>query len=154
VTLTHDVPADLRLEVAAGELEQVVTNLVVNACVHAYPPATPETDPAGRAVRFSARLEGRETLELAVEDHGLGMTPEVAARVFEPFFTTRRGRGGSGLGMHIVHRLVQERFGGTVTLDTTPGRGTRWTVRLPTSSEVLRLLPDSGRGAAPTEPPR
>ena len=66
-----------------------------------------------------------------VEDDGEGMTPEVAARAFEPFFTTRGGEG-IGLGLPIVRGIV-ERHGGTVSLETAPGAGTKVTVRLPAS---------------------
>ena len=96
---------------------------------------------AAREVRVAAVVtagaDGREALTLTVADSGVGMPAEVAARVFEPFFTTRRGRGGSGLGMHIVHQLVHERFGGRVELATARGEGTRWTLTLPMPTEAL-----------------
>jgi signal transduction histidine kinase len=143
VTLVNEVDLKTTFEVAAGELEQVLTNLIVNACTHAYDPPNAETDPATRPIRISARIE-EDQLCLEVTDEGHGMAPEVAARVFEPFFTTRRGRGGSGLGMHIVHQLVQGRFHGTIKLDTAPQQGTRWTLRLPIDTEALHVARDEG----------
>jgi CheY-like chemotaxis protein len=65
-----------------------------------------------------------------VTDDGQGMPAHVAARVFEPFFTTRRGRGGTGLGLAMVHDIVTRR-GGRVELDSRPGRGTRFDLLLP-----------------------
>ncbi len=141
VTVALDV-APVSLRVAAGELEQILSNLILNACMHAFPEgADAAPDPASREVRVAAAVtagaDGREALTLTVADSGVGMPPEVAARVFEPFFTTRRGRGGSGLGMHIVHQLVHERFGGRVELATARGEGTRWTLTLPMPTEAL-----------------
>jgi signal transduction histidine kinase len=137
VTLVVDVPMDANLVLAAGELEQIVTNLVVNGCVHAYP----ETGGSAldRRVELSARYDDA-ALVIEVKDRGRGMMPEEVAHVFEPFYTTRRGQGGTGLGMHVVHQLVRERFDGTIGLDTAPGAGTRWTVRLPFETTALRLL--------------
>jgi signal transduction histidine kinase len=68
---------------------------------------------------------------LRVSDNGVGMTPEVAAQVYEPFFTTARARGGTGLGMPIVQQLVDRAFGGTIRCETEIGRGTTWWIELP-----------------------
>jgi signal transduction histidine kinase len=135
VQLHLDVPDDAHLVLAAGELEQVVTNLIVNACTHGYGEASPETS-GERPVRVEVTVSETH-LVLGVQDHGAGMPTEVAHRVFEPFFTTRRGQGGTGLGMHIVHQLITERFAGEVQLDTGVGRGTRWTLRLPLNTDAL-----------------
>ncbi|MFM8978863.1 MAG: ATP-binding protein [Planctomycetia bacterium] len=131
------------LHVAAGSLLQVLTNLVQNACVHAF-----EGVESARSVRLSARLEPQR-LVLRVADNGQGMTPEVAARAHEPFFTTRRGSGGSGLGLAIVHNIVAERFGGTLHLETAPGAGTCWTLVLPLGTPAL-ARPAGAAGAGGT----
>lgn len=148
VQVTVRVENDARARLAAGELEQVITNLVVNAIVHGYrvdANAPPEGAPtAPREVRVVVRCEP-DAVTIDVSDDGAGMPPEVAARVFEPFFTTRRGAGGSGLGMHIVHQIITGRFDGTVALDTKPGAGVRWTVRLPTGTEAMRYI-TAGKG--------
>ncbi len=135
------VETDARARLAAGELEQVITNLVVNAIVHGYrvDASAPPEGAATREVRVVVRCEP-DAVTIDVSDDGAGMPPEVAARVFEPFFTTRRGAGGSGLGMHIVHQIITGRFDGTVALDTKPGAGARWRVRLPAGTEALRYL--------------
>ncbi|CAM3863028.1 sensor histidine kinase [Tsukamurella ocularis] len=105
-------------------LHQVVTNLVSNALRH-----TP--DEATVRVRLT---EEPGAVVLAVADTGPGMEPDEAARVFERFYRTdssrSRGSGGAGLGLSIVHGIV-ERHGGTVTVDTAPGGGATFTVRLP-----------------------
>ncbi|BDD84181.1 two-component sensor histidine kinase [Tsukamurella pulmonis] len=105
-------------------LHQVVTNLVSNALRH-----TP--DDASVRVRIA---EEPGAVVLSVADTGPGMEPDEAARVFERFYRTdssrSRGSGGAGLGLSIVHGIV-ERHGGTVTLETAPGAGATFTVRLP-----------------------
>ena len=129
---------------AASELQQIVTNLIVNAFVHAFPPPTPQgqgwcgEDGRGATVEVVVDLTPTHLL-LAVQDNGMGMSADIAARVLEPFFTTRRGQGGTGLGLHIVYTLVTERFFGSLGLETQPGAGARWRVELPLGTEALRL---------------
>jgi two-component system NtrC family sensor kinase len=137
--VTVDVVSDARtrVRVDAGALVQVLTNLVQNACVHAF-----DGVDGPRGVRIELRPV-RDAAEVILSDNGNGMDADTAARVFEPFFTTRRSSGGSGLGMHIVHTLVTQRFLGTIALESAPGRGTRWTLRLPFGSPALARL-DAG----------
>ncbi len=139
VTVVFDVPP-IPLRIAAGELEQILTNIILNACVHAFPEPTADQGALTRTVEVQARVDlasasGR--FVLLVRDNGVGMTDEVASRVYEPFFTTKRGQGGSGLGMHIVHQLVHERFEGEIALETSPGRGTTWTLTLAVPTDAL-----------------
>jgi PAS domain S-box-containing protein len=128
--LELDVPSDFPLTIETGSLGQLVTNLVVNATVHAFgdPPATPD----GKApeVRVSAYLDG-ETVVLQVADNGKGVPPDALPRLFEPFFTTRRGSGGTGLGLYIVHRIVTQTLGGTMAVETATPHGAVFTARFP-----------------------
>jgi len=64
-------------------------------------------------------------------DDGAGMSEDIQRRAFEPFFTTRRNQGGTGLGLHIVYNIVTRRLGGRVRLESRPGRGTTFSMRLP-----------------------
>jgi two-component system OmpR family sensor kinase len=109
-----------------GRLHQVLGNLVTNALVHTEP---------GTAVAVDARRDGADAV-VRVTDSGDGMPPEVAARVFERFYradaSRARHRGGSGLGLAIVEATVVA-HGGTVAVDSSVGRGTTFTVRLPIS---------------------
>jgi signal transduction histidine kinase len=83
-------------------------------------------------MRIAARALSPERILLEFADDGRGMSAEDARRVFEPFFTTRRGRGGTGLGLHIVHNLVCEKLGGSIRLHSAPGQGSRFEIELPT----------------------
>ena len=74
-----------------------------------------------------------ESLVVSIGDHGAGISPEVKPFIFEAFFTTKPQGSGTGLGLEIVHRIVTQKFGGTVDVETEPGN-TRFIVRLPLNS--------------------
>jgi signal transduction histidine kinase len=122
------------VEGSRASLVQVLVNLVTNAA---------QAVASGGHVALSLAPDGPE-VRLVVEDDGGGMPPEVAARAFEPFFTTRGGEG-IGLGLPIARGIV-ERHGGTVSLETAPGAGTKVTVRLPaaraTDARRAQVEPD------------
>ena len=124
-------PPGVSLHLAAGALSQVVSNCVLNALDHAFPHGQ-----AGM-VRVGAIREGEAVL-LTIADDGVGIAPEVLPRIYDQFFTTRRGAGGSGLGLHIVYNLVTQTLGGTIAVESVPGKGTTFTVRLPVT------MPDAG----------
>ncbi|MDW8479101.1 MAG: ATP-binding protein [Xanthomonadales bacterium] len=122
--LRIEAEAGLELDSYPGALFQVLSNLIENAERHAFP--------EGRSGTVTIRAtRGEGVVRLTVEDDGVGMSPEVAARAFEPFFTTRREDGGSGLGLHLVYTLVTGVLGGTVELETEAGRGSRFRLLLP-----------------------
>jgi tetratricopeptide (TPR) repeat protein len=77
------------------------------------------------------RLPDPADVRLSLSDDGRGMSPEVATQAFQPFFTTRLDTGGTGLGLHLVHKLVSETLGGSLEFDSQPGQGTRFDIRLP-----------------------
>lgn len=120
-------PPGISLHLAAGALSQLVSNLVLNALEHAFPDGQPGL------VRVTASRDG-ETVQLIVQDDGAGIAAEVLPRIYDPFFTTRRGAGGSGLGLHIVYNLVTQTFGGRIEVASTPGEGSRFTVRWPAAA--------------------
>ncbi len=125
---------EVELDSYPGALFQILTNLVNNALLHAFEGERPGT------MLIRARAEG-ELLELVFSDDGRGMDAETALRAFDPFFTTRRSGGGSGLGLHIVHNLVTQLLAGDIELDTAPGQGTRFTLRF------ARVTPEARAGA-------
>jgi two-component system, cell cycle sensor histidine kinase and response regulator CckA len=130
--LTITTPAgELFVGLGEGELEEIIVNLVANAANALDPGGSVVVEVRSEAApaRASHEVAG-EVVRLSVTDDGQGMPAHVAARVFEPFFTTRRGRGGTGLGLAMVHDIVTRR-GGRVELDSRPGRGTRFDLLLP-----------------------
>jgi signal transduction histidine kinase len=104
----------------ATELEQVVLNLITNAA-HASEQGQDVN------VRTSA---AKDLVRVSVRDEGRGMAADVERRVFDPFFTTRGQEGGTGLGLSIAHGIVED-HGGTIEIDSEPGRGTTVTITLP-----------------------
>jgi signal transduction histidine kinase len=122
VALELDLEPDVAMDTYPGPLEQVVSNLLANALVHGYPDGGP-----GR-IRLVARADGPDHAVVEVIDGGRGIAEADLARVFEPFYTTARHRGGTGLGLHIVHQVVTEVLGGQI--------------------QVLCLAPDDAGGAA------
>lgn len=117
-------PEHLYLHTEPGSLMQVITNLLVNATVHAFDGV------ADRCIWLSV-TENPEHVELVVRDNGRGMTEEALNKVFTPFFTTRRQSGGSGLGLFSSRRAVEHILGGRISVDSQRDTGTRFTVQLP-----------------------
>ena len=116
---------DLQCDGFPGRYGQILTNLVLNASIHAFEPGT-----VGR-ITVTVAAAGPELVELVVADNGVGMDETVRARIFDPFFTTRMGRGGTGLGMNIVHGIVTRVMGGQITVQSRPGMGSRIRVVFP-----------------------
>ena len=109
-----------------GAIAQVLTNLIVNSLTHAYP-----DDATGQ---LSIDFERRdEDIMLRYSDDGCGIPSALQHRVFEPFFTTARDRGGSGLGLHLVYNLVTQKLQGKIDIESIPGGGTTFVISLPRS---------------------
>lgn len=124
IVVTVDVPSDVCCDSYPGPLGQVFTNLLQNAVVHGVAGL-----PEGR-ITVSAQAQG-DLIVLEVIDNGPGMAPQVLARAFDPFFTTRLGKGGSGLGLSVSQRIATSVLGGSLTARTQPGQGSRFTLTFP-----------------------
>ncbi|MBI2241770.1 MAG: HAMP domain-containing histidine kinase [Magnetospirillum gryphiswaldense] len=118
-------PPDLVLDGYPGALSQVLTNFVMNSLTHGYAAG------ACGHLRIEVEPMGDDWLRLRYRDDGKGVPEEFHNRVFDPFFTTRRGSGGSGLGLHIVFNLVTGPLGGTVVLENSPGPGASFLLEFP-----------------------
>ncbi len=110
------------IETYPGALSQIVTNLVMNSLVHAYP-----NGEVGH-LRFEIRRETEYGI-LRYQDDGCGIPEKNWGKIFEPFFTTKRNQGGSGLGLHIVYNLVTQKLKGKIQLES--GVGTTFIIYLP-----------------------
>jgi hypothetical protein len=131
VSFAPDLP---RVRLDAGQLEQIVLNLAVNAR---------DAMPEGGHLLVTTRRAGSQ-VHLEVRDTGAGMSEEVRLRAFEPFFTTKPKGEGTGLGLAIVHGIVTT-AGGSVTIESSPGRGTTFRIALPAASEEPPRPEPSGR---------
>jgi len=125
LTLNVDCQPNLIMNSYPGPYGQVLTNLFLNSVAHAFP------DGRAGTVDIRAREAGKDNVEIIFSDDGCGMSLDVRRRAFDPFFTTRRDQGGTGLGLHIVYSIVTNRLGGRLELDSEPGRGTRIRIILP-----------------------
>ena len=125
LTLNVECEPNLTMNSYPGPYGQVLTNLFLNSVAHAFP--------EGRAgtVDIKVRAAGPDHVEIIFSDDGCGMGLDVRRRAFDPFFTTRRDQGGTGLGLHIVYSIVTSRLGGRLHLDSEPGHGTRVQMMLP-----------------------
>ncbi len=113
VTVVREYDADVpAIDAQAGELNQVWTNLIDNA--------VDAMDGSG-TLRVTTRAAGDHVV-VEIADTGPGMPPEVAARAFEAFYTTKDVGKGTGLGLDIARRIVEERHAGTITIDSHPGQ--------------------------------
>jgi signal transduction histidine kinase len=139
-----DLRADMRIDGYPGPLGQVVTNLCDNAVRHAFEGRETGT------IWITSRRDGDDNAVIEVADDGAGIAPENLRRIYDPFFTTKLGDGGSGLGMAIVHRLVTQVMGGGIEVDSTPGEGTRFSVCIPAIAPASADAgePEDGDGAA------
>ncbi len=120
-----DVEEGVVMDSYPGPLEQVLVNLVNNALVHAFP------DGGQGHVTITARRLADDWIEVSVADDGVGIPEANIGRVFDPFFTTRLGQGGSGLGLHVVYNQVTSALRGHVQVASEPGCGARFTLQVP-----------------------
>jgi PAS domain S-box-containing protein len=125
LTLSVDCEPNLVMNSFPGPYGQVLTNLFFNCVAHAFPGG------GGGAVKIEVKAAGDDHVEVLFTDNGCGMSPDVKKRAFDPFFTTRRDQGGTGLGLHIVYSIVTNRLGGRINLSSEPGEGTRIQIVLP-----------------------
>jgi signal transduction histidine kinase len=137
--VVSDIEPNLQLDSYPGPLGQVLANLIQNAVTHGLDGQTQGT------VFIHARAEG-DQWTLTVEDDGRGIAPDVLGRVFDPFYTTRLGQGGSGLGLHIAHNVVTGVLGGRLEVDNRPEGGARFTLRCPIQAPIQAPAPAPAAG--------
>ncbi len=119
-----DIDAGIQIYCDPGIISQIITNFVMNSLHHAFSENT-----VGH-IEIAARVEdGRFCLDY--RDDGQGIDPSIAKRLFEPFVTTKRGQGGSGLGTHIIYNLVTQVLGGQIHCDSQPGKGVHFHITAP-----------------------
>jgi two-component system NtrC family sensor kinase len=132
VDLSLDLASDLiTVQADANQIQQVVVNLMLNAA--------DAIGEEGGQIKATTRQGPEDSIEFLLEDSGRGIAPEDLPRIFEPFFTTK-GNHGTGLGLAVSWGIV-EAHGGSLTVQSEPGRGTCFTLRLPTAAELEGGVP-------------
>jgi len=99
-----------------GALSQVITNMLMNSLIHGF-----ENDAKGN-IRIEASVKNQQ-IYLNYSDDGVGMDQQAMRKLFDPFYTTKRGQGGSGLGAHIIYNIVTGPLGGNIETISEPGFG-------------------------------
>jgi signal transduction histidine kinase len=135
VTVRLQAEAGLDMDSYPGPLAQVLAKLFDNCLVHAF-------DIAGGAILIDARRHSAGTVSLSVADNGAGIPAELLPKIYNPFFTTKLGSGGSGLGLHVAHNIVTGVLGGRIEASSSVGAGTTLTLVLPVAA------PDFAQGGA------
>ena len=124
-TINIDCPETLNVMCKAGPLNQILINLIMNSLIHAF-----ETVENGK-IDVIARLTDDQKLKIIYKDNGSGIPTSIKKRIFDPFVTTKRGQGGSGLGMHLVFNLVTQALNGNIKLESEEGNGVEFTLTFP-----------------------
>jgi len=140
--MTVNCDETIEVDTYPGALAQIITNLVMNALLHAFPD---NTSGEMLIVVRSVYAKGMETdlIELRFSDNGTGIEQGNLVKIFDPFFTTMRGRGGSGLGLNIIHNLVTGSLQGQVSVESQVGVGTTFIVRFPRNPVAAAALETS-----------
>jgi PAS domain S-box-containing protein len=136
LTLNIECEPNLKMNGYPGPYGQLLTNLFLNSVTHAFPEGN------GGSIDIKVRAAGDDAVDVLFSDNGCGMSLDVRRKAFDPFFTTRRDRGSTGLGLHIVHTIVINHLGGRLHLDSEPGKGTKFHLVLP------RVAPAGQTGSA------
>jgi PAS domain S-box-containing protein len=124
--LIEDVEHWLEMDSYPGPLTQALSHLIDNSLVHGF-----DGRQRGGAISIAAHDSGNGEIAITVGDNGVGIPAANLARIYDPFFTTRLGSGGSGLGLYITHNIVTGVLGGHIEVASLAGKGASFTLRLP-----------------------
>ena len=124
VTVEADCEEDIDIETHPGALSQIISNLALNSMTHAY-------DESSEGVIRIKSYQDNESIVIEYSDDGKGISEENLKNIFTPFFTTRRGSGGSGLGLSIVYNLVTGTLRGNIEAESVEGKGTDFRIVFP-----------------------
>jgi signal transduction histidine kinase len=128
IAVRQEIPATIMMTSYPGPFGQVLINLINNGLTHAF-----EGRSDGEIVVSASTIDG-ERVSIVVADNGAGIAPENMGRIYDPFFTTKLGRGGSGLGLNIVYNIVYGVLRGKIEVESELGVGTRFILTLPLKS--------------------
>ncbi|MBB1422594.1 sensor histidine kinase [Pseudoalteromonas sp. SG43-7] len=119
-----DCPVDLTLNLPAGAISQIFTNLIMNSLIHGF-------DGISNGIIDIAIKDEDDQVIIDFKDNGNGVTEQQLEKLFDPFFTTKRDQGGSGLGTHITFNLVKQTLSGEIDATSSPGNGLHYHISFP-----------------------
>lgn len=123
--LKIQIPDDIELDSYPGPYGQVISNMIINALIHAF------DEKQSGEIRITANRVNVDLVRIQIKDNGKGIREDNLSRIFDPFFTTRMGQGGSGLGLHISYNIVTAILGGSIKVKSRVGKGTIFELILP-----------------------
>ena len=130
--LKHNINLDcdptLSVETKAGPINQILINLIMNSVIHGFENIEEGT------INIRAEMVSSSKFKLVYTDNGKGIAPEIRKRIFDPFVTTKRGQGGSGLGMHLVYNLVTQALNGSISITSEEGKGVEFVIIFPVTN--------------------
>ncbi len=129
-SIVLDVGESIGMDSYPGPFGQVITNFINNALLHAFAPG------ASGTMHLTATLAPEQRVLIEFRDDGSGIPAAHLGRIFDPFFTTKLGQGGSGLGLSISYNIVTSLLGGQISVNSSPGGGTTFTLVLPLIAPV------------------
>ncbi len=124
-----DAPNNLVIHSYPGAISQVFTNLITNSLIHGFPRKN------NGKIEFIAEEQADHTCKITYKDNGCGIKKEDAKKIFEPFYTTRRGIGGTGLGLHLIFNLITHKMKGSIVA-TPLEEGLSFSITIPTNLET------------------
>ncbi len=124
--ITIDCDKQLLVTSKPGPLTQIIINLMMNSLIHAF-----DENHSGNININVELLNQQNEIKITYSDDGKGVAPEIQNKIFDPFVTTSRGTGGSGLGMHLVYNLVTQALQGRITMQTKPNKGATFEIVFP-----------------------
>lgn len=133
IAVRKSVDENLQMNSYPGALGQVFANLVNNTMLHAFERSTEGN------ITIEVQRHGLDEVNIQFSDDGCGIAPHLIGQVFNPFYTTKLGQGGSGLGLHLVYNIVTKTLGGHIHVTSELGHGTCFHLRLPLKAP----LPDN-----------
>ncbi|MFA3792676.1 ATP-binding protein [Aliiglaciecola sp. SL4] len=128
-------PTDLYIETKAGPINQIIMNLVMNSIIHGF-----EFTDKGR-IDIYIDMASENKIRIRYLDDGKGIPEPLKKRIFDPFVTTKRGQGGSGLGMHLVYNLITQALNGSITITNEEDKGVEFIILFPVKRIDSAALP-------------
>lgn len=125
IQLKLTCPSGINISTRPGAFSQVISNLLINALIHGY-----EKNDRG-VVNVICRTDD-DSVTISIEDDGVGIAKDNIEKIFDPFYTTKRGQGGSGLGLSIVFNIVTEALQGKIEVKSELGKGSQFVIEIPT----------------------
>ncbi len=119
-----ECPEEVSITTVPGGFSQIIINLINNSLIHGF------DESVGGTILIKVDM-AEDSVRLTYTDNGKGVPARDVQKVYEPFYTTRKGQGGTGLGLHLVRQIVEEKLQGTISLTSDVGQGVRFEIDLP-----------------------